>query len=65
VKDILPNGVLLLEGKDGQECRNNPKNYVPCHLPIKRTIYPKLVMVLASYKCTIYGDKKGATIMLL
>ena len=26
VKDILPSGVLLLEGKDGQECRDDTKN---------------------------------------
>ena len=35
VKDILPSGVLLLEGKDGQECRDNTKNCAPCHLSIE------------------------------
>ena len=37
-KDILPSGVLLLEEKDGQECRDNTKNCAPCHLPIEGTV---------------------------
>ena len=32
VKEILPSGVLFLEGKDGQECRDHTKNCAPCHL---------------------------------
>jgi hypothetical protein len=51
VKDILHIGVLFLEGKDGQESKENPKNCATCHLPIEGTIWPKLVVVLASYKC--------------
>ena len=34
VKDVLPSGLLLLEDNDGKECREHPKNCVPCHLPI-------------------------------
>ena len=26
VKDVLPSGILLLEGKDGRECREHSKN---------------------------------------
>jgi hypothetical protein len=29
VKDVLPSGVILLEGKDGQECRDKPKELCP------------------------------------
>ena len=65
VKEILPSGVLLLEGKDGQECRDNTKNCAPCHLPIEGTILPELVVVPAGYKSVVCGEKKGATTMLL
>ena len=65
VKDILPSGVLLLEEKDGQECRDNTKNCAPCHLPIEGIVYPELVVVPPGYKCKVCGEKKGATTMLL
>ena len=65
VKEILPSGVLLLEGKDGQECKDNTKNYAPYHLPIKRTIFLELAMVLVGYKCVVCGEKKGVATMLL
>ena len=65
VKDILPSGVLLLEGKDGQECRDNTKNCAPCHLLIKGTVYPKLVVVPPGYKCVVSGEKKDPTTILL
>ncbi len=29
VKDVLPSGVILLEGKDGQECREKSKELCP------------------------------------
>jgi hypothetical protein len=29
VKDVLPSGVILLEGKDGQECRDKSKELCP------------------------------------
>ena len=64
VKDILPSGVLLLEGKDGQECRDNTKNCAPCHLPIEGTICPELAVVPAGYRCVVCGEKKGAATML-
>ena len=65
VKDILPSGVLLLEGKDGQECRDNTKNCAPCPLPIEGTIYPELAVVPANYRCVVCGEKKGVATMLL
>jgi hypothetical protein len=65
VKAILPSGVLLLEGKDGQECRDNTKNCAPCHLPIEGTVYPELAMVPTEYKCFVCGESKGAATMLL
>ena len=65
VKDILPSGVLLLERKDGQECRDNTKNYGPCHLPIEGTVYLELAVVPPGYKCVVCGEKEGAATMLL
>jgi hypothetical protein len=64
VKDILPNDILLMEGKDRQECKDNQKNGAPCHLPIEGTIYLELSMVPIGYKYTICGERKGASIML-
>jgi hypothetical protein len=64
MKDILPNGNLLLDEKDGQESKDNPKNGAPYHLPIEGTIYLKLLMVSIGYKYTICGKRKGASIML-
>ena len=65
VKEILPSGVLLLEGKDGQECRDNPKNCAPCHLPIKGIVSLELVVVPTGYKCVVCGEKNGVATMLL
>ena len=65
IKDILSSGVLILEGKDGQECKDNTKNCAPCHLPIKDIIYPELAVVPAGYRCVVRGEKKGAATMLL
>ena len=65
VKDILPSGVHLLEGKDGQECRDNTKNCTPCHLPIEGTICPELAVVPAGYRCVVCGEKKGTATILL
>jgi hypothetical protein len=51
VKDILHIVVFFLEEKDGQESKEDPKNCATCHVPIEGTKWPKLVVVLASYKC--------------
>ena len=58
VKEILPSGVLLLEGKDGQEFRDHTKNCAPCHLPIEGIISPELAVVPTDYKCVVCGEKK-------
>jgi hypothetical protein len=65
VKAILPSGVLLLEGKDEQEYRNNTKNCTPYLLPIQGAIYLELAMVPPGYRCFVCGESKGAATMLL
>ena len=65
VKDILPSGILLLEGKDGQECQEHSKNCASCHLPIEGTLDPEWAVVLEGPPCFISGEKKGAATMLL
>jgi len=39
VKDMLPNGILLLESKDRWECHEHLKNCAPCYLPINGFIH--------------------------
>ena len=34
VKEVMPNGLLLLKGCDSKECCEHSKNCVPCHLPM-------------------------------
>ena len=65
VKEILPSGVLLLEGKDGQECRDNTKNCAPCHLPIEGTVHPEMAVVPPGYRCFVCGESKGVATVLL
>ena len=65
VKDVLPSGILLLEGKDGRECRKHSQNYALCHLPINGSINPELAIVRDGFRCFICGEKKGAATMLL
>ena len=65
MKELLPSGVLLLEGKDGQECRDNTKNCAPCHLPIEGTKHLEMAVVPPGYRCFVCGKSKGAATMLL
>ena len=65
VKEVLTSGLLLLEGKDGRECREHSKNYAPCHLPIEGTVHPELAVVLECLACFVCREKKGAATMLL
>ena len=65
VKEVLPSGLLLLEGNDGRESCEHSKNCVPCHLSIEGTVHPKLVVVLEDLPCLVYGEKKRTTTMLL
>ena len=65
VKDVLPSGILLLEGKDGRECREHSKNCAPCHLPIDGSVHPELAVVPEGLPCFACREKKGAASMLL
>lgn len=58
VKDVVPSDILLLEGKDGQKCQNHYKNCGDCHLPIERTLHPKIVVVPNGLLCFVYCEKK-------
>ena len=35
VKEVLPNDLLLLEGKDGRECCEHSKNYAQYHYSLR------------------------------
>lgn len=65
VKDVLPSGVLLLEGKDGRECREHSKNCAPRHLPLDGSLHHELEVVLDGLPCIVCGEKKGVATMLL
>jgi hypothetical protein len=65
VKDVLPSGILLIEGNDGRECREHSKNCAPCHLPIDGSVHPELAVVPQGLPCYVCGEKKGAATMLL
>lgn len=65
VKDIFPSGIMLLEMKDGQECREYSKNCALYHIFIERTLHPKLAMMFEGLLCFARDEKKGATTMLL
>ena len=57
VKELLPSGLLLLESKDGKECREHSKNFAPCHLSIEDTIHLELIVVLKGLPCFVCGKK--------
>ena len=63
VKEVLPSGLLLLEGKDGRGCREHSKNCAPCHLPIEGRVQPKFY-ARGSFVFFMW-EKKGAATMLL
>jgi hypothetical protein len=58
IKDVLPSGILLLEGKDGRECREHSKNCAPCHLPIDGSVHPEFAVVPQDLPCYVCGEKK-------
>ena len=64
VNEVLPSGVLLLEGMDGKKCREHSKNCTPCHLPIKGIIHPELVVVPECLPYFVCGEKKKTVTML-
>lgn len=65
VKSILPSGILLLEGKIGQKCREHSKNCAPCHHLMEGTLHPELAVMLEGLLCFVCGEKEGVTTILL
>ena len=65
VKEVLPSGLLLLEGKDGREYREHSKIYVLCHPLIEGTVHPELGIVQVRLPCFVCREKKGVATMLL
>lgn len=65
VKYVLPSGILLLKGKDGQECREYFKNYAPSYLSIEGTLHPELAVVSEGLSCFVCIKKKYAATMSL
>ena len=65
VKEVLPSGLYVVEGKDGRECREHSKNCASCHLPIKGIVYPELAVVAKGLPCFVCEEDKGAAAMLL
>ena len=65
VKEMLPNGVLLLETKGGKKCHEHSKNCAPYHLFIESTFYTELAVILKGLPYFVCGVKKGAATMLL
>ena len=58
VKDIILNGILSLEGNDGQKYQVYFKNYTLGHLPIEGILQPELAVVLKNLPCFICNKKK-------
>ncbi len=49
VGQVLPFGVLLLKGRDGQTWKDHVHNYAPCHLPnVDGQMDPSLTVILTS-----------------
>lgn len=46
MKDVLSSSILMLEGKNEQECQEYSKICVPCHLPIHEFVFSKLAIIL-------------------
>ncbi|KAH8953575.1 hypothetical protein BDL97_08G034600 [Sphagnum fallax] len=66
VQEVLPFGILLLEGRDGQTWKNHVCNCVPCHLPnVNGQIDPSLVVIPIGLRCMLCGLFTGTTTMLV
>jgi hypothetical protein len=66
VQKVLPFGVLLLKGRDGQTWKDHVHNCAPCHLPnVDGQMDPSLIMVLVSLQCMLCGQALGAVITLI
>jgi hypothetical protein len=63
---VLPLGVLLLKGRDGQTWKDHVHNCVLCHLPnVDGQIDPSLAMIPIGLWCMSCGQYFGTTIMLI
>ncbi|BBN08003.1 hypothetical protein Mp_4g07990 [Marchantia polymorpha subsp. ruderalis] len=66
VREVLPSGVLLLEGRDGVVWKDHVRNCAPCHLPnVDGTMDPSLAIVRASLRCMLCGSAVQAARMLV
>jgi hypothetical protein len=66
VREVLPSGVLLLEGRDGMDWKDHVQNCASCHLPnIDGTVDPTVAIVPARLKCMLCGLASGAATMLV
>lgn len=65
VKNVLSNGILLREDKNGHEFREHSKHCAPCHLSIDGYVHHGLVVVPYGFLCFVCGEKKRAATMLL
>jgi hypothetical protein len=66
VREVLPSGMLMLEGRDGMVWKDHVCNCAPCHLPnVDDTIDPRLAVVPAGLKCMLCGLASGAPTMLV
>ena len=64
VKEVLPSGLLLLEGKD-KDCCEQSKSCAQCHLSIEGTVHPELAVVPEGLPCFVFGEKEVATMIFV
>jgi hypothetical protein len=62
VREILPSGVLMLEGHDNMVWKDHVCNCAPYHLP---NVDPSLAIVPTGLKCMPCGFASGAATMLV
>lgn len=66
VREVLPSGVLMLEGRDGVVWKYHVRNCVPCHLPnVNDTMDPSLAIVRVGLRCMLCGAVAEAAHMLV
>ncbi|BBN16821.1 hypothetical protein Mp_7g09570 [Marchantia polymorpha subsp. ruderalis] len=66
VREVLPSGVLMLEGRDGVVWKYHVRSCAPCHLPnVDGTMDPSLAIVRAGLRCMLCGSTDQAAHMLV
>jgi transposase InsO family protein len=66
VIEVRPSGVLLLENQGGRTFTRHVEQCVPCNLSnVEGTVHPDLIKPSWKYPCTICGDHKQGSKMLL